>query len=179
MAAHVERVEPLERGHARARRIRHRPLDGLDPLGRLRGELLAGLVGAGRGRARRGTSASTSPSVVGSSEITSGCVGSRSATARTSSNETAHTSHTACVTIRSTSSASSVVLVELVQRLAAAGPLAHRRVDPGRVEPLGDHAAREVGELFGAGRVVTLVGDRGDAVAEAEREQHLGRGRNQ
>ena len=34
-----------------------------------------------------------------------------------------------------------------------------------------------LGELFRAGRVVTLVRDRGDAVAEAECEQHLGRGR--
>jgi hypothetical protein len=30
-------------------------------------------------------------------------------------------------------------------------------------------------ELLGSGWVVTLVGDRGDAVAEAECEQHLGR----
>jgi hypothetical protein len=36
-----------------------------------------------------------------------------------------------------------------------------------------------VGELLGARRVVTLVGDRDDAVAEAEREQHLGRGWHQ
>jgi hypothetical protein len=36
-----------------------------------------------------------------------------------------------------------------------------------------------VRELFGAGRVVTLVGDRGDAVAEAEGKQHLGRGRDE
>ena len=67
-------------------------------------------------------------------------------------------------------------LVELVERLAAAGALAHRGVDLGGRQPLRDHAAREMGELLGARRVVTLVGDRGDAVAEAEREQHLGRG---
>jgi hypothetical protein len=36
-----------------------------------------------------------------------------------------------------------------------------------------------MGELFGAGRVVTLVSDRSDAVAQPEREQHLGRGWNQ
>ena len=53
-------------------------------------------------------SASTSPSVEGSSEITSGWVGSRSATARTSSNDTAQTSQTAWVTIRFTSSSSRV-----------------------------------------------------------------------
>jgi hypothetical protein len=70
-------------------------------------------------------------------------------------------------------------LVELVERLAAPGALAHRGVDRGRFQALGNHAAREVGELFGAGRVVTLVSDRGHAVAEAEREQQLGRGRNQ
>ena len=70
-------------------------------------------------------------------------------------------------------------LVELVERLAAAGALAHRGVDLGRGQPLGDHAAREVGELFRAGRVVTLMCDRGDAVAEAEGEQHLGGGRNE
>jgi transposase len=51
------------------------------------------------------------------------------------------------------------------RRLAAAGALAHGRVDLGRFEALRDHAAREVGELFRAGRVVTLVRDRGDAVA--------------
>ena len=49
----------------------------------------------------------TSPIVDGSSEITSGCEGSRSATARTSSNDTAHTWHSACVTIRSGSSSAS------------------------------------------------------------------------
>ena len=113
----------------------------------------------------------------GSSEITCGWVGSRSATARTSSNDTAQTSQTACVTIRSTPELLERALVELVEGLAASGALAHRGVDLGGRQALGNHAAGEVGELFRAGRVVTLVRDRGDAVAEAEGEQHLGRGR--
>ena len=66
-----------------------------------------------------------------------GCDGRRSATARTSSNETAHTSQTAWVTIRSGSSSSQRVLVELVERLAAPGALAHRGVDLGRARPSG------------------------------------------
>ena len=95
--------------------------------------------------ASRGTSASTSPMVVGSSEITSGREGSRSATARTSSKETAHTSHTAWVTISSGSCCRQRLLVELVQRLALRHVLAHGGVDLGRRQALGDHARRSGG----------------------------------
>ena len=48
------------------------------------------------------------------------------------------------MTIRSGSSSCELLLVELVERLAALGALAHGAVDLAGAEPLGDHAAREV-----------------------------------
>ena len=98
----VDGVEPLERGHARARRVRHgaaRPPRCGRPPPRPAARPPRRRPAAS---ASRGTSASTSPSVEGSSEITCGRVGRRSATARTSSSDTAQTSQTAWVTIRST-----------------------------------------------------------------------------
>ena len=70
-------------------------------------------------------------------------------------------------------------LVELVQGLPAARALAHRGVDLGRRQAVGDHAPREVRELLHAGRVVTLVGHGDDAVTEVEREEQLGRRRDE
>ena len=52
-----------------------------------------------------------------------------------------------------------LLLVELVERLAAVGALTHGTVDLAGAEPLGDHAAREVREPLDALRVVALVGD--------------------
>ena len=178
MAADVDRVEPLERGHARTRRVLHGPLDGLDPRGGVLGELLARLLDAGR---------LGEPRHVGEHLAEGGRVerdhlrlrgqplGHRAHVVERDGADLAHRLRDDQVHAELLER----VLVELVQRLAAAGALAHRGVDLGGGQALGNHAAGEVGELFRAGRVVTLVRDRGDAVAEAEREQHLGRGRNE
>ena len=118
--------------------------------------------------------------VTGRARSPRGWVGSRSATARTSSKETAQTSHTACVTIRSDP--------ELREQCPRRARRATRRGRCARAprasisaggQAVGDHAAGEVGECSAPRRVVALVGDRGDAVAEAECEQHLGRGRHE
>ncbi len=53
VAADVDRVEPLERRHARARRVLHRLLDRRDPRGGVLGKLLPGLLDAGRLREPR------------------------------------------------------------------------------------------------------------------------------
>ena len=70
-------------------------------------------------------------------------------------------------------------LVELVDRAALLGELAHRAVDLGRLEPGPDHVARDLRQLEHLRRVVALVRDGGNLVAQAEREQHLGGGRDE
>jgi hypothetical protein len=70
-------------------------------------------------------------------------------------------------------------LVELVKGVPLSGALSHGGVDLGGRQAIRDHAAGEMRELLGGGRVVTLMCDRGDAVAEAEGEQHLGCRRNE
>ena len=70
-------------------------------------------------------------------------------------------------------------LVERVDRLALLGQLAHGAVDLAGLEPGADQVARDLGQLERRRGVVALVGDGGDLVAEPEREQHLGRGRDE
>ena len=65
-------------------------------------------------------------------------------------------------------------LVELVERLAAAGALTHRAIDLGGRQALFDHAAGQMRQLLRAWRIITLVGYPGHGIAETEREQHLG-----
>ena len=68
-------------------------------------------------------------------------------------------------------------LVELVDRPPLLGQLAHGAVDLGRRQPGPDDVARDARQLARRRRVVALVRDGGDLVAQAEREEHLrGRG---
>ena len=65
-------------------------------------------------------------------------------------------------------------LVELVDRAALLGQRAHGAVDLVRRQAGPDHVARDLGQVERLRRVVALMGDGGDLVADAEREQHLG-----
>ena len=56
---------------------------------------------------------------------------------------------------------------------------ARRASISGAREALRDHAAREMWDVGRLCRIIALVGDRDDAVAQAEGEQHLGRGRHE
>ena len=176
--ADIERVEPLERRHPRARRTLDCALHGLDPLGRVEGQPLAGVVGIrGRGEPRHVGEHLAERGGVERDHLRLGRQPLRHG-AHVVEGDGAHLAHR----LRDDQVHVQLlerVLVQLVERLAAARSLAHRGVYLGRLEPGWDHAAREVGELFGSGRVVTLMGDRGHAVAEPEGEQHLGRGWNQ
>ena len=91
------------------------------------------------------TSPSTSPSVCGSSETISGTGSISAAIARTSSTETAQTLHSAWVTIRSGLRSRRPTLVELVDRAALLGELAHGAVDLVGREAGADHVARDLG----------------------------------
>ena len=91
------------------------------------------------------TSPSTSPSVCGSSETIVGTGSMRAAIARTSSTETAQTLHSAWVTIRSGAQAAQAGLVELVDRAALLGQLAHRAVDLVGRQAGADHVAGDLG----------------------------------
>jgi hypothetical protein len=75
--------------------------------------------------------------------------------------------------------AAHAVLVELVDGPALLGQLAHGAVDRRRRQARPDHVARDLGQVARRRRVVALVGDRGHLVAEAEREQRLGGGRDE
>ncbi len=124
-------------------------------------------------------SASTSPSVEGSSDSTCGSVESSWAMAHDvverDGADLAHRLGDDQVHLE----LAQLERVELVERLAGTGALAHGGVDRRRAEALGNDAAGEVGEIRGLGRVVTLMGDGDDVVADAEGEQHLGRGWDQ
>ena len=102
VAADEHRVEPLERGHARpARRPPRRRSTVVDRARRPRPR--AARRPRRRPRPRPGAARRPAPrrASTGRARSPRGWVGSRSATARTSSKETAQTSHTAWVTIRS------------------------------------------------------------------------------
>ena len=66
------------------------------------------------------------------------------------------------------------VLVELVDRPALLGQLPHRAVDLRRGQAAADDIARHPRALARLLRVVALVGDGGDVVADPEGEQDLG-----
>ena len=66
------------------------------------------------------------------------------------------------------------VTVELVDRLAAFGVLAYRGVDVARGQPGREDIARDLGQVAGLRREVTLVRDRDNLATETEREQQLG-----
>ena len=67
-------------------------------------------------------------------------------------------------------------LVELVDRLAALGALAHRGVDLApSCSPAGSTSRVTCGSVAAPRRVIALVRDADDVVAEPEREQQLGR----
>ena len=65
-------------------------------------------------------------------------------------------------------------LVELVDRAALLGQRAHGAVDLVRRQAGPDHVARHLRQVERLRRMVALVGDGGDLVADTEREQHLG-----
>ena len=69
--------------------------------------------------------------------------------------------------------------VELVERPPAVHCLADRAVDLRCRESVGDHGAGEVGDGRRLGRPVALVRHGDHLVAEAEREQQLGRARDE
>ena len=69
--------------------------------------------------------------------------------------------------------------VELVDRLARERALLDRGVDLRRGEPRRQLVARDPWQLADGGWVVALMSDGDDFVAEAEREEHLGRRRDQ
>ena len=66
------------------------------------------------------------------------------------------------------------LLVELVDRLALLGALAHRAVDRGRRQALFEHVARDRLALARLLREVALVRDADDLIAETQREEQLG-----
>ena len=137
---------------------------GVDPRALAGDEVERGLARArspGRSCARRRRSRRTS---AGPARRPAGRLAIVSATARTSSYETAQTGHSSWVTIRSGSSSCRRVGVELVDRLAALGALAHGRVDLGRAQARGQHVARDRAvAIAAASRVVALVRDGDDA----------------
>ena len=70
-------------------------------------------------------------------------------------------------------------LVEAVEGPAFADHLLDGGIDLSRVEPLRQDGRGQVRQLGRRGWVVALVGDADDAVAEAEREEHLRRRGNE
>ena len=57
------------------------------------------------------------------------------------------------------------VAVELVDRLAPLGPLAHLAVDLARGKAVRDHAARQMRQFPSLCRIIAFVGDGDDGVA--------------
>ena len=155
---------------------RYRVLDRVDPARQLRRQALSRLAPRRRPSASRGTSASTSPSVVGSSESTSAAASA------------APPRRPDVVVGDRADLADGLGHDQVGLELARAGPRRARRAPrrarcaraprasiSARREPLRDHAARQMGESLGAWRIIALVGDPDDGVAQAESEQHLGR----
>ena len=66
------------------------------------------------------------------------------------------------------------VLVELVDRAALLGELAHGAVDLAGREARADDVARDLGQVERLRRVVALVRDGGDLAAQAQGEERLG-----
>ena len=162
VARDEQRVEPLERGDARAGLgVAHREAHAVDAVGA--GPARASTPSSSRSVAAASvrTSPSTSPSVPGSSEMHLG-LGRHAAPRRRARRrtDTAQTAQSAWVTIRSGCELVELLLVELVDRLAARRCARARRasISP-RTEALGDHAARECGSRSTPSRVVALVGD--------------------
>ena len=167
VAAHVDRVEPLERRRARARRVGHGALHGVDPGRGLLHQALAGLrhpgglgqarhVGedlAERGRVER-DHGRTSGQALGDREHV--VVGHGADLADRLGHDQVHVELV------------ERVHVELVERLALARCARVPRGRSRRQAALRDHAAGEVRQLLRAGRVVTLVRDAGHGVAEPE-----------
>ena len=145
VAADEDRVEPLEHRDAHARRVARPPAArGRSARRRpARGRRPRPCVSVAWASVR--TSPSTSPSVCGSSETICGTGSIRSAIARTSSTDTAQTLHSAWVTIRSGCRSRSAALVELVDRAALLGQLAHGAVDLVGRQAGADHVAGDLG----------------------------------
>ena len=129
--------------------------------------------------ASRRTSLSTSPSVIGSSEITCGL-------RRDLLRDRAHVVERDRADLAQRLGDDQVRLelvqllrVELVEVLAALRALAHGGVDLLRREPLRDDRARQMWQLGRLWRIIALVGDPDDVGAESEREQRLGSGGNE
>ena len=164
VAADVDRVEPLERRHARARAA---PATAARDRREAGAKLARAAARRDRGspvaQASRTRSPSTSSRVSGSSEITSGA-------ARQPRGDRAHV-----VVGDGADRAQRLghdqvglelrqrLLVEPVERLAAAGDLAHAGVDLGGRQAVGDHARGQLRQLAAAARVIALVGDGDDA----------------
>ncbi len=168
--AGVDGVEPLERGDPGPLERRRRGPHGVDP--RLqRAPQARPAVGGAAGRPpSRSASASTSPSVEGSSESTRGRLGSR-----------AGDGDDVVVGDRADRAdglgddqidveLGQPLLVELVERLAALGALAYGGVDRGRRRGPRGSRCGSGWQLAGGGRPVALVGDGDDLGAEPERE---------
>ena len=160
MPAGVHRVEPLERGHARARGVPHRPSTASTRaatsatrrspavaiargLGQSRnvGQYLA----QGRGVERDHLRASGQALRHGLHVL---------------ERHGAHRAHRLGHD-QVHAEPGERLLVELVQRLAPAGALAHRVVDLAGGEALADHAAGEMGQSLRARRIITFVGHPG------------------
>jgi len=144
VAAREHRVEPLERGDARTRPARHRRLHPLDALARLVGEPRAGLVRAGHGSQAR----DVGEHLAERGGIERDQLGLRGQPLRDGAHVVERHRADLADRLRHDQVHVELVqrrLVELVQRLAAARALAHRGVDLGRRQPVGDHAARQVG----------------------------------
>ena len=77
------------------------------------------------------------------------------------------------MTIRSGCQGAQGGLVELVDRLAPLGALAHRRVDLTGAQSSGSASRVTCGSRSGRGRMVALVRHRDHLLAEIEREEQL------
>ncbi len=178
VAGDEDRVEPLERDDARARLLAHGELDAVDARGDIGDQLDAALARAGRlgerahvaerlaermrverdhARIRRQLTRDLGDVVIG--DGADGAERLRDDHLRRELGER--------------------VAVELVDRLAGERALANGGVDRGGVEARRQHVARDPRPLKRLQRIVALVRDGDDVIAEPEREEQFGRVRHE
>ena len=177
--ADVHRVEPLERGHGG----RGAPLDRRSTASmRAADSATSGrpASGAPAASARRGTSASTSPMVVGSSEmhLRAGWAAARPRPARR--RRTRRRPRRRPGSRSGPRRARRSVLPRRARRSPRRGSVRSRTARS--ISAAGRPSGITLRVRWGscrAWRIIALVGDRRPRVAQAEREQHLGGGRHQ
>ena len=178
MAGREGRIEPFERDHARSPCGPHGQADAVDPLGGLANQLDSRILGVCGLCDRSGIAENLSNRVRVERDHHRLAVELLGDLLDVVDGDRAHLAER----LRDDQVGLQLVQelsVELVDRFARQRALLDRGIDLRRREPRRQLVARDPWQLCCRRRVVALMSDGDDVVAEAEREEHLGRRRDQ